>query len=75
MYAPTARLRAPGALRSEIESISQEVRRICEDLSPSALGKMSGCRRALQFALAHAVEHAPPDCKFDYEFVCERRTG
>src|SRR6185295_1784057 len=28
---------APSSLRSEIESISQEVRRICEDLSPSAL--------------------------------------
>ena len=61
---------APGALRSEIESISQEVRRICEDLSPSALENV-GLPAALQFALAHAVEHAPPDCKFDYEFVCE----
>jgi signal transduction histidine kinase len=25
----------------------------------------------LQFALAHAVEHAAPDCKFDYEFTCD----
>ncbi len=61
---------APGTLRSEIESISQEVRRICEDLSPSALENV-GLSAALQFALAHAVEHAPPDCKFVYEFVCE----
>src|SRR5207245_11752014 len=61
---------APGALRSEIESISQEVRRICEDLSPSALENV-GLSAALQFALAHAVEHAAPACKFDYEFVCE----
>jgi signal transduction histidine kinase len=61
---------APGALRSEIESISQEVRRICEDLSPSALENV-GLSAALQFALAHAVEHAAPDCKFEYEFVCE----
>jgi signal transduction histidine kinase/ligand-binding sensor domain-containing protein len=61
---------APGALRHEIESISQEVRRICEDLSPSALENV-GLSAALQFALAHAVEHAAPDCKFDYEFVCE----
>jgi signal transduction histidine kinase/ligand-binding sensor domain-containing protein len=61
---------APGALRSEIESISQEVRRICEDLSPSALENV-GLSAALQFALAHAVEHAAPDCKFDYEFVCD----
>ena len=61
---------APGALRLEIESISQEVRRICEDLSPSALENV-GLSAALQFALAHAVEHAAPDCKFEYEFVCD----
>jgi len=61
---------APGALRSEIESISQEVRRICEDLSPSALENV-GLSAALQFALAHAVEHAAPDCKFDYDFQCD----
>ena len=60
----------PSALRSEIESISQEVRRICEDLSPSALENV-GLSAALQFALAHAVEHAAPDCKFDYEFACD----
>jgi signal transduction histidine kinase len=63
-------LNDPGALRSEIESISQEVRRICEDLSPSALENV-GLSAALQFALAHAVEHAAPDCKFDYQFVCD----
>ena len=50
--------------------ISQEVRRICEDLSPSALENV-GLSAALQFALAHAVEHAAPDCKFEYEFVCD----
>ena len=61
---------APGALRHEIESISQEVRRICEDLSPSALENV-GLSAALQFALSHAVEHAAPDCKFDYEFSCD----
>jgi signal transduction histidine kinase len=61
---------APGTLRSEIELISQEVRRICEDLSPSALENV-GLSAALQFALAHAVEHAAPDCKFEYEFVCD----
>jgi len=61
---------APSALRSEIESISQEVRRICEDLSPSALENV-GLSAALQFALAHAVEHAAPDSKFEYEFVCD----
>src|SRR5205085_862657 len=61
---------APGALPHEIESISQEVRLICEDLSPSALENV-GLSAALQFALAHAVEQAPPDCKFTYEFVCD----
>ena len=61
---------APSALRSEIESISQEVRRICEDLSPSALENV-GLPAALQFALAHAVEHAAPGGKFEYEFACD----
>lgn len=61
---------APGALRSEIESISQEVRRICEDLSPSALENV-GLAAALQFALAHAVEGVPPAARFTYEFVCD----
>jgi signal transduction histidine kinase/ligand-binding sensor domain-containing protein len=60
----------PGALRAEIESISHEVRRICEDLSPSALENV-GLSAALQFALSHAVEHASPDCKFDYDFSCD----
>jgi signal transduction histidine kinase len=60
----------PAALRTEIESISQEVRRICEDLSPSALENV-GLAAALQFALAHAVEQAAPECKFDYEFSCD----
>jgi signal transduction histidine kinase len=60
----------PSALRAEIESISQEVRRICEDLSPSALENV-GLSAALEFALSHAVEHAPPECKFAYEFTCD----
>jgi signal transduction histidine kinase/ligand-binding sensor domain-containing protein len=60
----------PSALRAEIESISHEVRRICEDLSPSALENV-GLSAALQFALSHAVEHAAPDCKFDYEYSCD----
>ena len=59
-----------GQLRSEVESISHEVRRICEDLSPSALENV-GLSAALQFALAHAVEQAAPECKFEYDFVCD----
>ena len=57
-------------LRGEIESISQEVRRICEDLSPSVLQNV-GFAAALEFALSHAVQHAPPERQFDYEFVCD----
>jgi signal transduction histidine kinase/ligand-binding sensor domain-containing protein len=57
-------------LRGEIESISQEVRRICEDLSPSVLQNV-GFAAALEFALSHAVQHAPPERQFEYEFVCD----
>lgn len=57
----------PPALRTEIESISQEVRRICEDLSPSALENV-GLGAALQFALTHAAEGAPADVRVRYEF-------
>lgn len=57
-------------LRTEIESISQEVRRICEDLSPSVLQNV-GFAAALEFALSHAVQDAPADRRFEYEFVCD----
>ena len=59
----------PGVFRAEIESISTEVRRICEDLSPSVLENV-GFAAALEWALANAVTHSPPDCKFEYEFTC-----
>ena len=60
----------PVVLRTEIESISQEVRRICEDLSPSVLQNV-GFAAALEFALSHAVQDAPADKRFEYEFVCD----
>jgi len=60
----------PAVLRTEIESISQEVRRICEDLSPSVLQNV-GFAAALEFALAHAVQDAPADKRLEYEFVCD----
>jgi signal transduction histidine kinase len=66
----TAKSPAAATLRSEIESISHEVRRICEDLSPSVLQNV-GFAAALEFALSHAVQHAPPERKFDYEFACD----
>jgi signal transduction histidine kinase len=64
------RAAGPDSLRNEIESISQEVRRICEDLSPSVLQNV-GFAAALEFALSHAVQDAPADRKFEYEFVCD----
>ena len=57
-------------LRGEIESISHEVRRICEDLSPSVLQNV-GFAAALEFALSHAVQDAPVEKRFDYEFHCD----
>jgi signal transduction histidine kinase len=60
---------APPRFRAEIESVSQEIRRICEDLSPSVLENV-GLAAALEWALANAVAHAPPAHKFDYEFAC-----
>lgn len=57
-------------LRTEIESISQEVRRICEDLSPSVLQNV-GFAAALEFALSHAVQDAPVEKRFEYEFHCD----
>jgi signal transduction histidine kinase len=61
----------PSAFRDEIESISTEIRRICEDLSPSALANV-GLAAALEWALADAVAHQPSERKFAYEFVCDR---
>ena len=60
----------PAALRTEIESISQEVRRICEDLSPSVLQNV-GFAAALEFALSHTVHDASADKRFEYEFICD----
>ncbi|MBI3652159.1 MAG: hypothetical protein HY231_14155 [Acidobacteria bacterium] len=56
--------------RSEIESVSAEIRRICEDLSPSVLENV-GFAAALEYALTDAVAHLPAANKFEYEFVCE----
>ncbi len=59
----------PTRFRAEIESVSQEIRRICEDLSPSVLENV-GLAAALEWALANAVAHAPPARRFTYEFAC-----
>ena len=60
----------PSAFRDEIESISTEIRRICEDLSPSTLSNV-GLAAALEWALADSVTHQTSERKFDYEFVCD----
>jgi signal transduction histidine kinase len=52
--------------RQEIESVSNEIRRICEDLSPSVLDNV-GLAAALEWALGNAVAHLPVDKKFEYE--------
>ena len=64
-----ARPLEPAVLRQEIESISTEIRRICEDLSPSVLANV-GLAAALEWALSDAVAHMPADRKFEYSFHC-----
>jgi signal transduction histidine kinase/ligand-binding sensor domain-containing protein len=59
----------PSTFRSEIEAISTEIRRICEDLSPSVLENV-GLAAALEWALSNSVAHAPAECRFEYEFKC-----
>lgn len=61
---------SPMVIRREIESVSKEIRRICEDLSPSALENI-GFLPALEWALSDAVAHLPTEEKFAYEFLCE----
>jgi signal transduction histidine kinase len=47
----------PGAgFRDDIESISTEIRRICEDLSPSVLENV-GFIASLEFLLSHTIEN------------------
>ncbi len=60
----------PADFRDEIESISTEIRRICEDLSPSALANV-GLPAALEWALADSVAHQASEKKFEYEFVAD----
>ncbi|HKV41064.1 MAG TPA: ATP-binding protein, partial [Blastocatellia bacterium] len=59
--------------RKEIESVSTEIRHICEDLSPSVLANV-GLTAALEWALADAVAHLPKERKFEYQFVCGEET-
>lgn len=45
-----------GEFRREIEAVSTEIRRICEDLSPSVLENV-GLTPALEFLLSHTIEN------------------
>jgi len=60
----------PMVFRSEIENVSNEIRRICEDLSPSVLENV-GFTAALEFALNDAIAHLPEEKRFEYEFICD----
>jgi signal transduction histidine kinase/ligand-binding sensor domain-containing protein len=60
----------PSVLRAEIEAVSQEIRRICEDLSPSVLENV-GFAAALEFALTAGLAHQPADCRLASEFACD----
>jgi len=60
----------PIVFRGEIESISTEIRHICEDLSPSVLANV-GLAAALEWALADMVAHLPADQKVEYEFKAD----
>ncbi len=61
---------AGGPLRSEIEAISMEIRRICEDLSPSVLANV-GLTAALEWAVSDAVAHVPDARRPEYAFECD----
>jgi len=52
--------------RSEIESVSTEIRRICEDLSPSVLENV-GLTASLEFLLSHTVENSRFNAAEDLE--------
>ncbi len=59
----------PAQIRKKIEEISNEVRHICEDLSPSVLENI-GFIPSLEWALSDAVMHLPAEEKFVYDFSC-----
>ncbi|NNF00813.1 MAG: hypothetical protein HKN25_17490 [Pyrinomonadaceae bacterium] len=56
--------------RTEIENVSDEIRRICEDLSPSVLENI-GFTASLEWALNSAVEQVSSKDEIKHSFVCE----
>ncbi len=57
-----------GKFRTEIESVSDEIRRICEDLSPSVLENI-GFAAALEWALGNSVEQVSQGRNIEHEFL------
>jgi signal transduction histidine kinase len=55
-------------IRDEIENVSREIRRICEDLSPSVLENI-GFSAALEWALSNFLESNAAGEKIEYEFA------
>jgi signal transduction histidine kinase len=53
--------------RREIENVSHEIRRICEDLTPSVLENI-GFAAALEWALNNSLDTGPEARKFETEF-------
>lgn len=56
-------------LRGDVETISSEVRRICEDLSPSVLANV-GLTAALEWALDETIRRQPKDQSLRGAFTC-----
>jgi len=56
-------------IRREIENVSKEIRRICEDLSPSVLENI-GFSAALEWALSNSLQTDSAEQNIEYEFVC-----
>ncbi len=57
-----------GEFRTEIENVSDEIRRICEDLSPSVLENI-GFAAALEWALGNSVEQVSKGQEIEHEFI------
>jgi ligand-binding sensor domain-containing protein/signal transduction histidine kinase len=56
--------------RMEIENVSNEIRRICEDLSPSVLENI-GFAAALEWSMGNSVEQVSKEHKITYEFIAD----
>ena len=54
-------------IRREIENVSKEIRRICEDLSPSVLENI-GFSAALEWAMSNFLLTDKPEKNIEYEF-------